>query len=108
MIALNTDWSDLGSFEAIYKNSNSDKNRNASKSTDILLNSKNNLIISNGKPITLIDVNNLIVVDTDDVVLISKMGSSHKIKELISKLEEVSPNITKKKMHMAFSFKEVK
>jgi hypothetical protein len=35
------------------------------------------------------------VVDTNDALLISKRGSSYKIKGEISKLEEISPNITK-------------
>jgi len=84
IVNLNTGWSDLGSFESIYTNSNSDKYGNVTESKNVLFNSKNNLVISNSKPVTLIDVNNLIVVNTDDAVLISKMGSSHKIKELIS------------------------
>jgi mannose-1-phosphate guanylyltransferase len=101
MVTLDTDWSDLGSFEAIYKNSNLDKDGNVSESTNVLFNSKDNLIISKCKPVTLIDVNDLIVVNTGDAVLISKMGSSHKIKELIPKLEEVSPGITKKRINIA-------
>jgi len=98
MVALYTDWSDLGSFEAIHKITNSDKDGNVSELTNVLFNSKNNLIISKGKLVTLIDVNNLIIVDTGDAVLISKMGSSHKIGKLIPKLEEMSPNITKRQI----------
>jgi mannose-1-phosphate guanylyltransferase len=99
MVALNTDWSDLGSFEALYNISNYDEDGNVSTSKNVLYNSKNNLIISKNKPVTLIDVDDLIVVDTDDAVLISKKGSSHKIKELITELEKVSPNITKTKIN---------
>jgi len=98
MVALKTDWSDLGSFEALYNISNSDVNGNVSTLNNVLYNSKNNLIISKNKSVTLIDVDDLIVVDTDDAVLISKKGSSHKIKELIPELERVSPNITKTKI----------
>jgi len=97
MVSLDADWSDLGSFEAIYNILNSDANGNVSAKKNVLYNSKNNLIISNNKPITLIDVDDVIVVDTGDAVLISKKGSSHKIKELIPELEKVSPNITKTK-----------
>jgi len=97
MVALNTDWSDLGSFEALYNISNSDANGNVSAKKNVLCNSKNNLIISKDKPIALIDVDDVIVVDTGDAVLISKKGSSHKIKELIPELEKISPNITKTK-----------
>jgi mannose-1-phosphate guanylyltransferase len=95
MVSLNTDWSDLGSFEAIYNILNHDVNGNVSASKNVIHNSKNNLIISKNKPITLIDIDDIIVVDTDDAVLISKKGSSHKIKELITELEKITPNITK-------------
>jgi len=98
MVSLKTDWSDLGSFEALYNISNSDVNGNVLTSKNVIYNSKNNLIISKNKPVTLIDVDDLIVIDTDDAVLISKKGSSHKIKELIPELEKVSPNITKTKI----------
>jgi len=97
MVDLKTDWSDLGSFEALYSISNSDMAGNVSTSKNIFYNSKNNLVISKNKPVTLIDVDDLIIVDTDDAVLISKKGSSHKIKELITELEKISPNITKTK-----------
>jgi mannose-1-phosphate guanylyltransferase len=98
MVTLKTDWSDLGSFEALYNVSNSDADRNVSATKNVIYNSKNNLIISKNKPVALIDVDDLIVVDTDDAVLISKKGSSHKIKELIPELEKISPNITKIKI----------
>jgi len=97
MVELNADWSDLGSFEAIYNVSNFDANGNVSAQKSVFSNSKNNLIISKNKPIALIDIDDLIVIDTDDAVLISKKGSSHKIKELIPELEKISPNITKLK-----------
>jgi mannose-1-phosphate guanylyltransferase len=97
MATLNAGWSDLGSFEAIYNISNPDADGNVSVTKNVFYNSKNNLIISKNKPVTLIDIDDIIVVDTDDAVLISKKGSSHKIKELIAELEKVSPNITKTK-----------
>jgi len=98
MTALNADWSDLGSFEAIYNISNSDANGNVSSQKNVFYNSKNNLIISKNKTVALIDIDDIIVIDTDDAVLISKKDSSHKIKELIPELEKISPNITKLKM----------
>jgi mannose-1-phosphate guanylyltransferase len=95
MIVFTNEWLDLGSFEAIHEISKSDINGNASSSENIMFNSKNNFIISDNKTIVLIDVDDLIVIDTADAVLISKKGSSQKIKELIPELERVSPDITK-------------
>jgi mannose-1-phosphate guanylyltransferase len=88
MVALDINWSDLGSFESIYRISTSDANGNVSESNNTLCNAKNNFIISNNKPIVLIDVEDLVVVDSSDAILISKKGSSHKIKELLPHLEK--------------------
>jgi mannose-1-phosphate guanylyltransferase len=95
MAVLDINWSDLGSFEAIDKISTPDAHGNVSKPINTLVNSKNNFIISNNKPIVLIDVEDLVVVDTNDALLISKKGSSHKIKELLPEIEKSHPNITR-------------
>jgi mannose-1-phosphate guanylyltransferase len=88
MVALDINWSDLGSFESIYRISTPDANGNVSESINTLCNAKNNFIISNNKPVVLIDVEDLVVVDSNDALLISKKGSSHKIKELLPHLEK--------------------
>jgi mannose-1-phosphate guanylyltransferase len=90
MVAIDINWSDLGSFESIYRISTPDANGNVSESKNTLCNAKNNFIISNDKPIVLIDVEDLVVVDANDAILISKKGSSHKIKELISEHNNIS------------------
>jgi mannose-1-phosphate guanylyltransferase len=92
MVTLNIEWSDLGSFEAIYNISKSDVDGNISEPANVLINSKNNFIMSKNKSVTLIDVNDLIVIDTDDAILVSKMGSSHKIKNLISSCPNIKPS----------------
>lgn len=80
-------WADLGSFEALYENLAHDKDSNCILSNEVILeNSYNNLIISKDKGIVVIDVDNLIIVDTQDGLLISKKGSSYKVKEIAHKL----------------------
>jgi mannose-1-phosphate guanylyltransferase len=95
MLVFTKDWLDIGSFEAIYEISKHDINGNVSSLQNILSGSKNNLVISENRTIILIDTDDLIVVDTANALLISKMGTSHKIKGLLTELEKVSPNITK-------------
>jgi len=73
VIPADIDWSDLGSFEALGEE---------------LPNDENNNLIMTKKHTTLIDVKDLIVVDTKDALLISKKGSSQKIKAVVNKLKE--------------------
>ncbi|MFJ8457682.1 mannose-1-phosphate guanylyltransferase/mannose-6-phosphate isomerase [Lysinibacillus xylanilyticus] len=94
LIPSDIDWSDMGSFESLYENLDMkrDDNGNISKNGSFKINSKNNLIISE-KAIATIDVEDLIVVDTQDALLISKQGSSHKVKEIVSQLKQEKPNL---------------
>jgi mannose-1-phosphate guanylyltransferase len=81
VIPSNIGWSDVGSFDALAEELPNDEN--------------NNLVLSR-KRTELIDVKDLIVVDTGDALLISKKGSTQKIKEIVNKLKDENselPNI---------------
>ena len=87
-------WSDLGSYEALYKKLDKDEDGNVGFNNYVHANSTNNLILAQDRVICTIDVDNLVIVDTDDALFISKMGSSQKVNTLIEQLEHTSPNIT--------------
>ena len=80
VIPSDIDWSDLGSFESLDEEI---------KSSDNVINidSSNNLILSS-KQVAAIDVDDLIIIDTADALLISKKGSSQKVKEVVKQLKE--------------------
>ena len=82
VVPLDIVWSDLGSFDAIDEISTQ-----AEKSNLIKVNSKNNYVSTPSKKVTaLIDIEDLIVVDTDDALLISKKSSSEKVKDVVNEL----------------------
>ncbi|WP_195513914.1 mannose-1-phosphate guanylyltransferase/mannose-6-phosphate isomerase [Turicibacter sanguinis] len=87
-------WSDLGSFESLDDAMKKDEDNNTYCENYVSLGSKDNLVISNNKIVATIDVDNLVIVDTDDALFISKKGSSQKIKDLIPKLQKLDKNIT--------------
>jgi mannose-1-phosphate guanylyltransferase len=101
VVAADIKWSDMGSFDALYEELEADKNGNRSLSTtntpidNINNNAHNNLVIAE-KLVTMIDVDDLIIVDTADALLISKKGSGQKIKDAVKVLksrESELPNI---------------
>lgn len=82
-------WSDLGTWDALHEISSKDKNNNAfNKRTIQLKNVSNSIIHQLGKEkiIILQDVDNLIVVETDDALIISNKNSEQKIKEIVQSL----------------------
>lgn len=93
-------WSDLGSFDSLYdelKTPDTDNIQLSFKENDIevvSVDSHNNLIVTEGRQIALVDVQDLLVVDTPDALLISKKGSSQKVKDVVQKIKSVSKELT--------------
>jgi len=90
VIPSDIDWSDVGSFDALYEELPKDENNNTLNDKHISIDSKNNLIYGKNKYIATIDVEDLIIVDTGDALLVSKKGSSQKVKEVVSEIKKVS------------------
>ena len=78
------EWNDLGSFDSLIKEIDSDDG--------IEVESENNFIYSD-RTVAMVDVNDLIVIDTKDAILISKQGSSQKVKEVVNKLKREKPEL---------------
>ena len=66
-------WSDVGSFDAL---------------ADELPNDKNNNFVISPKVVELIGVKDIIVVDTEDALLVAKKGSSQKVKGIVQRLKK--------------------
>ncbi len=83
-IKLDINWNDLGSFDAFYSIFSKDNNLNTrSKNTSYLNSTKNFVYSSEEKKICLLGVKNLIVVDTDDALMVCKREESEKVKEIL-------------------------
>lgn len=87
-------WSDLGSFDSLYESLPKDQNGNTKAENAIHLGSKNNLIIGGKRLISTIDVEDLMIIDTADAVVISKKGSTQKVKELVAEVKKLNPEMT--------------
>lgn len=81
VVPSDIEWSDVGSFDALSLELPNDEN--------------NNLILSK-KIVKTIDIKDTIIVDTGDALLVSKKGSSQKVKEIVEELKSTDsqlPNI---------------
>jgi mannose-1-phosphate guanylyltransferase len=87
VIEADFNWNDVGSWEAVYNLSDKDHDNNAIDAPQkVLLESKNNYIFSSKKIVAAVGVENLVVVDTDDALLICKKDESQKVKDLVEAL----------------------
>ena len=78
------DWDDVGSWTALRNQLPADESNNVIRGTHVGVDSTNNIIVAKpGHVITTIDVDNLIIVQTDDATLVCSADSAQRIKEVI-------------------------
>ena len=94
VVPLNAYWNDLGSFDAIYDVLEKDENGNAIRISGrnayhIGVNSKNNLIMAERLTAT-VGVEDLIIIDTDDALLVAHRGEGQRVREVYKHLKEIN------------------
>lgn len=81
-------WSDVGGWESFSDIVDKDDKNNVKIGNIMELNTKNSIVYSNSKRlITIIDMEDIMVIDSEDALLIAKKGSGEKVKEIVSKLK---------------------
>jgi len=95
MVYGDFDWSDLGSFDSLYTINEKDDRNNYVNSEGVVLDSYNNYFESSKRTLCAVGVNDLIVVDTDDALLITKIGQSQRVKEIVSELKKQNSDLVK-------------
>ena len=94
LIKSNFKWSDVGSFSALRDEYPKDANNNRTNTELIALDSNNNFALGK-KLIATIGVDNLIIVDTEDSLLITNQNESQRVKEVVKILQEKNNPICK-------------
>ena len=87
VVELNAGWSDLGAWDAVWQVGNRDECGNVVSGDALIVNSKNSLVHANSRLVSVVGVENLIIVETADAVLVAERGNSQDVKSIIEKLE---------------------
>jgi mannose-1-phosphate guanylyltransferase len=85
-------WNDLGSWDEIVRISGKDANGNTFTGKVIPKNTRNSFVYSPDKVVATIGVEDLIIVNTDDALLICKRGQSQEVKEVADYLRRKQMN----------------
>lgn len=85
-------WDDVGSWLAVERINDTDENNNYIEGNVCVSDIKNTTVCGGKRLIATVGVNNLIIVDTDDAVLICDKNSTQDVKKIISQLKEQSKN----------------
>jgi len=80
-------WSDVGSWSSLWDVSEKDAGGNVVRGDVHLADTKDCLVRSDGRLVSLLGVEDLIVVETDDAVLVASRARSQDVKEIVDRLE---------------------
>jgi mannose-1-phosphate guanylyltransferase/mannose-6-phosphate isomerase len=86
-IPLASYWNDIGSWDAIYDVLPKDSAGNAVKGDCMAIDCHNSLMMGQSRLIAGIGLEDVLVVETDDVIVVAQKGESQKVKELVGKLK---------------------
>jgi mannose-1-phosphate guanylyltransferase len=79
-------WNDVGSWEAVYELAHKDQDGNASRG-EIFAESSRGNYVSAGKPVALVGVENLVIVDTPDALLVANRSRSQDVSKIVKTLD---------------------
>ena len=90
VVPLDAKWSDIGSWDSLMNSKLKDIDGNVSEGDVILYDVKNTYTYSSNRVVSAIGVSDLIIVDTQDALLILNKEHTQNIKNIVNKLKENS------------------
>jgi mannose-1-phosphate guanylyltransferase len=90
VVPLDAGWSDIGSWDALWKAKSKDIHNNFSEGDVILNNVNSSFISSSNRLVSVNDMSDIVVIDTQDALLVSSKKNSQDIKYIVEKLRSKS------------------
>jgi len=86
VVPLESNWFDIGSWGKLWEVKQKDSNNNVVEGDVILNEVKNSYIHSSNRLVSAIGVSNLVIIDTQDALLVSDKKDTQSIKNIVEKL----------------------
>ena len=88
IVKLNAGWDDVGSWSALYDISKKDGNMNVIKGEDVIALDTTSSYIRGGKrTIATIGLDNVVIVDSDDALLVAAKGKIQDVKKVAEEIK---------------------
>lgn len=82
VIPGNFGWDDIGSWKAVERYRQKDENDNICVGNIVSIESRNNIVMGNGKPIVLVGMKDAFVIESDDVIMVVDRDNIENIKNV--------------------------
>jgi mannose-1-phosphate guanylyltransferase / mannose-6-phosphate isomerase len=94
VVPVSCGWSDVGSWHAVWELSDKDGQGNAAQGPAVFEDSRNCNVSTDKALVALEGVDDLVVVATEDAVLVSRQKDANGLKRLVAKVKMVAPEVT--------------
>jgi mannose-1-phosphate guanylyltransferase / mannose-6-phosphate isomerase len=89
VIPLDAGWNDVGSWSALWDVTEKDASGNAISGDVITKDTRNSFIFAENKLVTVIGLQDLIVVETKDAVMVAAKDKVHEVKQIVEQLKNL-------------------
>ncbi|AFL51447.1 mannose-1-phosphate guanylyltransferase [Sinorhizobium fredii] len=79
-------WSDLGSWDSVWKTGSQDEDDNVSSANTTLVGTKSSLVMSHGPHLVVSGLENVVVVASEDAVYVGRMEDSQDVGKVVKRL----------------------
>ncbi|QPF76731.1 mannose-1-phosphate guanylyltransferase/mannose-6-phosphate isomerase [Roseateles sp. DAIF2] len=87
MVPLDAGWNDLGAWEAVWQVAAKDEAGNASRGDAIVTDSRNTLVHATSRLVSVVGLDDVVVVETADAVLVADRSKSQDVKKIVQQLD---------------------
>jgi mannose-1-phosphate guanylyltransferase/mannose-6-phosphate isomerase len=94
VVPVSCGWSDVGSWHEVWKLAAKDAEGNAAQGRAVFEDSRNCNVSTDKALVALEGVDDLVVVATEDAVLVSRQKDANGLKRLVGRLKSVAPQVT--------------
>ncbi|TAM09651.1 MAG: mannose-1-phosphate guanylyltransferase/mannose-6-phosphate isomerase [Nevskiaceae bacterium] len=101
VVPLAAGWSDLGAWDAVWAALPKDAAGNASRGDVLLEDSRNTLVHASSRLVSVVGVDNLVVVETPDAVLVADKARCQDVKRIVNELgrQQRAERVLHRKVH---------
>jgi len=93
VVPLSCEWSDLGSWQALWENSDRDAAGNVLAGEVLAIDSENSYIHGEGRLTVALGVKDLVIVDSEDALLILPMARAQETRDIVARLKTERPQL---------------
>ncbi len=87
VVPLDARWSDVGAWSALWEIGDKDDGGNVFKGDVLAVDTENSLVMSQGRLVATVGLRDVVVVETDDAILVADRNQIQKVKDVVGQLK---------------------